>query len=598
MNLPNDYVWQILGSLTQDLSHLLTDKEFDRITSIIRSRDFDAYLSLSQEWDLQGICLIDKNLAQFRAVYQLTSLLKKFDLPNDKVDKRSVAKEKFFATEDVCREYNQEGYTRLSWAQTDEMVNVFTYAKSFLEKLLGHTVPDSSTMTEWSRHGPGANLDTQYGLTSSYNKYHDWPYSCTSLAVPYARSVIMDDERWIGALEDDYRRRYNIPKTAILDRKVFWSNVISIVPGNRIAFVPKNALTERTIAIEPSLNLYLQLGVDGYIRRRLKRWGVDIDDQTKNQEMARIGSINQSNEDLDFVTIDLSAASDSISLKVCEKLLPTDWYNHLIKLRSPSGALDDETILYEKISSMGNGFTFALETAIFTALVYGVMMEVEGKFDKQQCAIYGDDIIVTKRISSLVIHALHCSGFAINDEKSFLEGNFKESCGSDWFHGKPVRPVFLKNHPKTIMNLWTDINRLKRILLLRFDIEESKTEQLMDKWIPDLFRKYIGPFSDEDFDSYKHTCTCPIGVRKYDVYRFRRIIVQPVEIKGHNFFFKKLMHPLRPLLPRSTQWGDSYWHGTKLTSSGSAFTITKRNFVKVRQSYSVSDVWTSTYKET
>lgn len=591
INLPGNYAWKVLSCLVDDLSYLLTLDELEKLKIIIRNKDHDAYLLLEGEWGLQSKHLIHEQPARVRAVYQVTTLLKKYIFEGSQIDRREAAKKKFFAAEETCREYNQSGFTQFSFAKTEKDARIFTLAQSFLAKLLGVSLPDRQVMTHWSRHGPGSNLDTDKSNVSAYHKHENWPYSCTQAAFLEARFAIEDDERWLGALEDDYRKRFNIPKHFILDRQVFWANVINIVDGNRITFVPKSALTERTIAIEPAMNLYLQLGVDGYIRRRLKRWGVDIDDQTKNQKLARLGSSTG-----EFATLDLAAASDTISTKVCEKLLPSSWYNHLLKLRSPVGSLDDEKVSYEKISSMGNGFTFALETAIFTALVYAVQIESKGQYNPERCAVYGDDLIVPTNEAARVVEVLNLAGFAINHEKSFFEGPFRESCGADWFQGRAIRPILLKADPNSVMSLWVDINRLKRHLALRFDIQESQTIAKMVTWIPDKFRGCVGPLSDENFDSYLHISNAPTGQWKNCRYVFRRLIVQPIEQKRcKSFFFKKLMHPLRQI--GSHRWSDPTWRGAIITASGSSFTVTRRNGVRVRHKYSTTSDWRSKYKD-
>lgn len=588
-DLPKDYPWKILGWVTGDLRQYLTESEYSQIVSITRHRDIESYLALSEEWVTQSIKPTDDTLAAMQARYQLTALLKKFLFATESSLRRQKAIDKFIEAESACRDYNLEGYKDFCFGTNDFAINVFTYAKSFLRKLLGDSLPSTSIMTEWSRHGPGATIDTEKGCVSLYHKFSEWPYSCTIGALRYARFLIETDRRWLGALEDDYRRRNNIPKHVILNQDLFWSSIFRVVDGNRIEFVPKSAQIDRSIAIEPSLNLYLQLGVDGFIRRRLKRWGVDIDSQSKNQEMARIGSFDK---DDTFVTLDMKSASDMISIKLCELLLPDDWYNYLIDIRSPTGDIDNDTISYEKISSMGNGYTFALETAIFTAITYAVKKELEGTFDHSTFAIFGDDIIVTKSIAKPLISALRLAGFTINSEKSFFEGSFRESCGADWFQGIPVRPVFLKSQPKSVMELFNDINRLNRFFALRFpEIEEPKSINRMKRWIPERFRAIIGPYSDEDFDSYIHS---PVPKGKFAsnrncMWRYKRLVVVPIARSGTRFLFRKLMHNLKPTPPIPT------W--SKQKGKGSRFTVHKRNLVTVSKTYSVSDIWRSMYRE-
>jgi plastocyanin len=526
-------------------------------------------------------------LAKRRAKLQLAALLKKFQFETSKSERIAVALEKFRAAEDSCRLYNHGGYKELGSAETEWVCNVFTYARSFLQKLLGDVLPSNDVLTDRSRHGPGATLDTKEGLTSTYHKYSEWPYSCTEAALGYARLSILDDPRWIGALEDSYRQKTGLNPWQVINWKEFWSSVLEVVPGNRITFVPKDARTERSIAIEPTMNLYLQLGVDGFMRRRLKRWGVDLDHQGRNQVLAKQGSEIGGYDS--FCTIDLSAASDTISRKVCELLLPPVWYDYLLQIRSPEGELDGETISYEKISSMGNGFTFALETSIFTALIYGVMREVYGSFDRSSFAVYGDDLIIRKSLVEHVVEALNLAGFTINAEKSFFVGPVRESCGTDWIQGEPVRPVFFAEIPSDVSGLFVDVNRLQRHLSLRWDVEDSLTVRNMKKWIPQRLNRLEGPRSDTEFDSYIHARMPQRAAYRASVWKYRRLILRPRALKGREFLFRKLMHNLRPNPPRPL------W--SKQTGSGSRFTITRRNAMIASYKNSVSDYWRSTYTE-
>lgn len=543
-NLPREYPWKVLNKLSLDLAEYLNEDELKRLDEITRKRDLDQYLELNEEWGLQRIVPTDEQaLAKVRAKYLLASLVKKFPFPTDKDTRVARATKIFLDAEGDCKTYNQVSYKSLSEPETEWGVSILHHAKLFLAKLLGTQLPGHRALLDRARHGPGATIGTCGGNTSLYHKYSEWPYSCTIDAYRYARFAIETDQRWIGALQDSYRDRFGIQKHIPLNLKEFWSRVIQVVDGNRICFVPKDARKERTIAIEPSLNLYLQLGVDGFIRRRLKRFGVDLDSQEKNQELARLGSLQQGIGG--FVTIDLSAASDSISCKLCELLLPSDWYSYLMDLRSPVGELEGHLISYEKVSSMGNGYTFALESAIFAALVYAVTKAGGAHFDRKLFAVFGDDIVVEKRWYFQLVEALRLSGFKLNLDKTFVYGSVRESCGTDWFQGIPIRPVFLDQIPASVPELFCDYNRLKRLLSLRWGIEESSTLDFIRKFLPDRAQLLIGPLSDEDFDSYLHSDMPRKGMYQNCMYKYKRHIALPRRQAGRSFLFRKLMHDLR-----------------------------------------------------
>lgn len=221
-----------------------------------------------------------------------------------------------------------------------------------------------------------------------------------------------------------------------------------IVKGNRLDFVPKNDDISRSICVEPSLNMFYQLGFEQILNERLANfWGVNLQyQQFKNRELARKGSFDGS-----FATIDLSSASDSISLPMLKWLLPPDFYSWLEKFRSPVSRLPNgEHVELHMISTMGNGYTFPLQTIIFSAIVLAAFRldglapifpfgDESGNF-----GVNGDDIVVPTRIYPKVLRLLHLLGFTPNQAKTFVEGPFRESCGGDYFEGRNLRGVYIK----------------------------------------------------------------------------------------------------------------------------------------------------------
>jgi hypothetical protein len=218
--------------------------------------------------------------------------------------------------------------------------------------------------------------------------------------------------------------------------------------SNRVTTVRKNWKTDRTIACEPEGNLFLQLAFDGFIKDRMrKHWHLDLSDQSKNQDLAREGSIDNS-----LATIDLSMASDTVSLNAVAWLLPPRWYDLLRAMRSPYGDGFGKRYRYAKLSSMGNGATFALETMVFAALSKATTAKVT------RC--YGDDIIISKAQGPLLVKVLRFLGFRVNTDKSYLDGPFRESCGADWFLGSNVTPFYLRAASSTKTELCHIVNGL------------------------------------------------------------------------------------------------------------------------------------------
>jgi hypothetical protein len=174
------------------------------------------------------------------------------------------------------------------------------------------------------------------------------------------------------------------------------------------------------------------------IRRCLKREGINLDDQSRNQRLAEAAFSRG------LSTIDLEAASDSVSTELVRAVLPTSWFDLLDDLRTHMVKLTGgELHNLSKFSSMGNGFTFELESLIFYALCHVVVREFK-KDMSSPIAVYGDDLIVSREHYDDVVSALELVGFIVNKDKSFKDGFFFESCGKHYYKGVDVTPPYQK----------------------------------------------------------------------------------------------------------------------------------------------------------
>jgi hypothetical protein len=241
---------------------------------------------------------------------------------------------------------------------------------------------------------------------------------------------------------------------------------ISVVRGNRFSSVPKTALTDRSIAAEPSVNIFYQLAVGRAMKERLKRsTGVDL---ALSQPLHKILAQTSSRSG-HYCTLDLSNASDTVSSVLVRLVMTDSWMELLNSLRSRWTLLDGQWYLLEKFSSMGNGFTFELETLIFAAIACVVARQHghQGQFGLDVFC-FGDDIILPDDCYHTLSRVLKFCGFEVNPQKSFHGiSPFRESCGGDYFHGHDVRPYFVKelpNEPQHWISIANGINRVSRIL--------------------------------------------------------------------------------------------------------------------------------------
>jgi len=252
-------------------------------------------------------------------------------------------------------------------------------------------------------------------------------------------------------------------------------HALNEVEGSVLFTVPKKTDIDRCACKEPDVNMFLQKGVGRHIRRRLQRFGINLNDQSINRGLAQQGSRDNS-----LATLDLSSASDRISTNCVKLLLPDIWFEYLNDIRSKSVKIDGETHRLEMFSSMGNGFTFELESLLFYALVRGVAYFTG---TPGIVSIYGDDIICLSEIADLVSFVLGRFGFVVNEDKSFTDGLFRESCGGHFYGGIDVTPFYLKREPSRLTDVIRVANQLRRWALHADPFRQYEVQGLYSQWL-------------------------------------------------------------------------------------------------------------------
>lgn len=208
-------------------------------------------------------------------------------------------------------------------------------------------------------------------------------------------------------------------------------------------FVRKNAKTERVVTGEPDLTKIVQNGYGDWIRSRIKRRGIDLQDSERQSELARIGSITGG-----IATLDLKNASGLMGLYLVRDQFPPAWFDIFTWARTsevyhPDFKTASHTRLLNAYAGMGNGLTFPIESILFHCLSLACCEYLGVKHPI--VSVYGDDIIVSVEAAALIKTVFFEIGLIVNEEKSFVDGPFRESCGSDWFSGYDVRPVFVRD---------------------------------------------------------------------------------------------------------------------------------------------------------
>lgn len=391
-------------------------------------------------WDLLASRRVDPRHYSDALRYWLdataVNVLRKCDDLPTTIDRKAKAEESFISCELQCLRANSRLFAYLAPGNPETDEHVLSYIKrvrKIIRRILG-AFPSSFE----GRFGPGATFADRGRLTTVPDKMTSEP-TLTRDAIPYLFP-------WSGTLW---------AKALCTSRKA-----PTFVRGNRFTTVPKDSEKFRGIAVEPSINLFYQLGLGRIIRSRLKLAGISLaEGQDIHRRVAREASIRGH-----LATLDLSNASDTICRNLVKLLLPPEWYEALNDLRSPATFFKGKWRLLEKFSSMGNGFTFELETLLFLGMCLGVEREGQKLTPGINVFVYGDDIIIPSECSSDVISALSFFGLTVNKEKSFVDGPFRESCGGDYFLGVDVRPHFLKENPCEPQHLIAFANGLRRLV--------------------------------------------------------------------------------------------------------------------------------------
>jgi len=281
------------------------------------------------------------------------------------------------------------------------------------------------------KHGPGATADKLMG-NQKYDQT-EWPWRLENGGF-----------NSVDFLLPNARYYQNLDRVQFLDpedeRPV------------RVISVPKTLKTPRIIAVEPTAMQYAQQAVAGILVKQVEsdkiaRHFIGFTDQEPNQFLAKRGSISA-----DLATLDLSEASDRVLNSLIRVLL--HGYTHLSEAvqacRTTTADVPGHGVIpLTKFASMGSALCFPMEAMVFTTLCFlgierasGTRLTQESILGfKGQVRVYGDDIIVPVEYAESVIQTLEEFAFRVNNHKSFWTGNFRESCGKDYWNGHDVTTI-------------------------------------------------------------------------------------------------------------------------------------------------------------
>lgn len=445
-----------------------------------------AKLIEAREYDQIAVKQVDPsdytNPHAYKLDVTIVDLLRKCESLPTSFDRKAVAVENFYKCERECYRTNERlssYFGSIHIESSDLAERIIVRARKKIAQILG--APPRSLE---GRFGPGST----YGDKGVYTTIPDKMTSRPTLTLEAMSMIPLWGQTAWARCTSELKRQLELSR------------------GNRFTTVPKDAKKHRGIAVEPSVNLFYQLGLGRVLRKALKKAGINLlVAQEIHKRVACEGSIKGH-----IATIDLSNASDTISYNLVKLLLPSAWFTVFDQLRSPRTSVDGKWVLLEKFSSMGNGYTFELETLLFLAIGAAVLEE-----KGLPCSpgvdihVYGDDIIVPTSAALDVIATLQFFGMTANKDKTFTSGPFRESCGGDFFDGVAVRPYYLKEFPNEPQDYIAMANGI-RALAYSDSFSNHSDAHLKRAWfrildaIPSDVRRLRGPKDLGDLVIHDH----------------------------------------------------------------------------------------------
>lgn len=284
--------------------------------------------------------------------------------------------------------------------------------------------------------------------------------------------------------------------------------------------VPKNFKTPRTITVERAVRMSDQLRLKRALEWAVKRTWVgrlwlSLSDQTQNQLFAWLGSLEG-----EIATIDISSASDWISVDLARDCFPGGWYRAFCSTRPTHYVVTsarNKNPIPQPLSTlgpMGVGWTFLMESVFYLAVslvafqyaealgVYTAKNQIQHIPDNFKrlrwaagvcqtlpngitirtdfgrpyiCTTYGDDCAMPEPVAAVFVGICEVFGITVNYSKSYLTGSFRESCGGDYYRDwrglvHDATPVYWSRHG---------------LSCLVYNCETHTAEWIDDKSVPD-----------------------------------------------------------------------------------------------------------------
>jgi hypothetical protein len=227
--------------------------------------------------------------------------------------------------------------------------------------------------------------------------------------------------------------------------------------ASRLMCVPKTAKGPRLIASEPASHMWCQQLIWSWLQKQLRgsvaRHFIDFKDQSKSGDLVLSASLDRK-----LATVDLSDASDRLTCWTVERIFRTHRSLlsglHAARTRYIRDEISDEVdfLSLRKFASQGTAATFPIQSICFLVLALGC--SAIGPINKHEIRklrgrvrVFGDDIILPSYGYARLCRVMDLLQLKVNEAKSYVNGQFRESCGVDGYCGYDVTPC----KPKTLV---------------------------------------------------------------------------------------------------------------------------------------------------
>lgn len=389
------------------------------------------------------------HLSRFKAFHQVANLLKKYRFASD------VYTDSELRTKSYGDYFKDQERLSLIYPTDEISFRVLSKAREIAKRILGEYNVDE-VITECKF---GSNSSIGCPLRSAYIDFK-----------------LSDVAAFTGSAQITKWFRENIFNKDVILRDVFSSSNHSIdwdSPTLRLKSlvlqdVPKTFKTLRLITPLPLLDLYYSNGIGKVVAERLAHHGLNISNLQSRHRLL----VERMSCDRKHATADLSKASDSITRQLLNRVLPRAWYRALLPILCNQLTDNEGQKFYtNSVLPMGNGATFPVETLVFYCIVkaIGTLTDINGIY-----SVYGDDLIYPSRLHKFVSRIFPKLGLMLNLDKTYVRSSFRESCGSDYYHGTDVRPFFLKGEHQLLTKTQyvVYLNKIYNGLRSRWNLEE------------------------------------------------------------------------------------------------------------------------------